>query len=73
MINFLGDDHFTRLQIGDHAQKLLSIGAGTRGPLAIDASDLIARPPCAVLDPGLAGNVLFVGADAKVKAGDFPG
>jgi hypothetical protein len=29
ILDFVGDDHFTRLQIGDHAQELGSIGAGT--------------------------------------------
>lgn len=65
-VNLLGDDHFTRLQIRDHAEELGPIGAGTRGFLAIDTRDVIARRPGAILDLGLAGEVLFVCADAKV-------
>jgi hypothetical protein len=72
-INFLRDNHFTGLQIGDHPEKLGSVGAGTRSLLAVDARDVIARRPSAVLDFSLAGEVLLVSADAKVDAGDFHG
>ncbi len=72
-INLLRDNHFVGLQIGDHPEKLGSVGAGTRSLLAIDTCDVIARRPSAVLDFGLAGEVLLVNADAKVDAGNFHG
>src|SRR4051812_15534465 len=65
------DDHFTGLLIGDHPDELGTVGAVTEGRLAVDTSDVIARRPRAVLDLGLAGEVLLVSADAKVDAATF--
>jgi hypothetical protein len=42
-------------------------------PSHVDASDVVTRRPSALLDLGLASEVLFVSADAKINTGDFHG
>src|SRR4051794_6082023 len=63
-IDFLRDDHFTGLQIGDHPDELGTVGASTGGRLVVDTSDVIARRPRAVLDLGLTGEILLVSAES---------
>jgi hypothetical protein len=72
-IDLLGNHHLARLQISDHPQQFGPVRAGTRRLLTVDASDVVAGSSRAVLNIDLTGEVLFVGADAEVEAGDFHG
>ena len=68
-VDLLGDDDLARLQVSNHAQQFGTVSACAGRLLAIDAGDVMACLTGAVLDVGLAGKVLFVGADTQVKSG----
>ena len=70
-VDLLGDDDLTGLQVADHAQQLGPVSPRARGLLAVDAGDVIARPPRILLNPFLALQILLVGADAQVQARDL--
>ena len=50
-----------------------AFGYHTRCLLPVDTGDVIAGRPCAVLNRGLSGEILFFGADTEVNAGDIHG
>ncbi|WP_456282821.1 hypothetical protein, partial [Paraburkholderia aspalathi] len=70
-IYFLGDDHFVESQIGDHAQQFGAINASTGCLLSVSPGDIIASIRRTLLNVGLASEILFVGANAKIQASDF--
>src|SRR3546814_3715913 len=72
-VDLLRDHYFAGLKIGNHSQKLGAVGAGTRCLLSIDRRDIVACGLCFAHDRVLATQILRVGADAQIDAGNLWG
>src|SRR3546814_5398085 len=72
-VDLLRDHYFAGLKIGNHAQRLGAVGAGTRCLLSIDRRDIVACGLCFAHDRVLATQILRVGADAQIDAGHLWG
>src|SRR3546814_18383621 len=72
-VDLLRDHYFAGLKIGNHAQKLGAVGAGTRCLLSIARRDLVACGLCFAPDRVLATTILPVGAAAPLNAGTREG
>lgn len=70
-VDLFGDDDFARLQVRDHAQQFGPVRAGARRLFAVDPSYVVTGGSSALFDLALAGEVLLVGRDAQVDAGNF--
>src|SRR3546814_4243654 len=73
LVDLLRDHYFAGLKIGNHSQKLGAVGAGTRCLLSIDRRDIVACGLCFAHDRVLATQILRVGADAQIDAGNLWG